>query len=42
MTVSKKYCMCMCISLFVWFQGYPGPVGTEGAEGKPGTQVPIL
>lgn len=24
------------------WQGFKGPPGTEGAEGKPGTQVPIL
>lgn len=26
----------------VTFQGFPGPPGAAGPEGKPGTQVPIL
>lgn len=34
--------VCICVFLVDPSQGVLGPPGPEGAEGKPGTQVPIL
>lgn len=35
-------CAVMQLLCVLRWQGLKGPPGTEGAEGKPGTQVPIL
>lgn len=38
---SAKFSECRICFVLI-FQGFPGPQGGIGAEGKPGTQVPIL